>query len=438
MSNKSLVVTAVLILAIAAEVPRARTALKAPRVDNTQANTPEELLKRIRAETEHLLATRPPEIYQRHLHSVLALCEESVLRLHFAGVDRDEKAKELTGYLKTIESGLNQHDAQSSESYLVEGLRSLDLARISRSDGTLQFYAVSLPAHWNPEKAYPLYVQLHGRWSDLPLALVASTFSPQEQNQKANEDAIVLVPWIRGNSQYRVEHGSEPDLWEAIEDVKSFAKLDPDRWYISGHSWGGDDVWAIVLRTPDLWAAAGIMAGSPISVPGDSGLESNARYVPFYLWKGEKDPVSNRQEALDEFRASLMHIANPPKVVVAPGVGHMYRPEDASALQNWLFQHVRRRPDHFSFIVDTPQHRGIWGVSIPQKYPGAYFNLEPRVSFECWIENTTVRIETLNTNRLDVDFGPSGLNMSGQVKMIVNGRQMFGGTIPERPLSLTW
>ena len=47
--------------------------------------------------------------------------------------------------------------------------------------------------------------------------------------------------------------GSEPDIWEAIEDIKGFATVDPNRWYLSGHSWGGDDTWSIAQRTPDLW-----------------------------------------------------------------------------------------------------------------------------------------------------------------------------------------
>src|SRR5438128_5800098 len=64
--------------------------------------------------------------------------------------------------------------------------------------------------------------------------------------------------------------------------------------------------------------------------------------------------------------AMLTAVGDPPKLVVAQGVGHMYRPQDTSALQGWLLDHVRHRPSHFSFVVDTPQHRGIWGISIPQ------------------------------------------------------------------------
>ena len=114
----------------------------------------------------------------------------------------------------------------------------------------------------------------------------------------------------------------------------------------------------------------------------------------------------------------------------------MYRPEDAAAMQSWLLEHVRHRPNHFSFAVDTPQHRGIWGISIPLKYPSAYLDVEPRASFECWIEGSTVRLQTQGTRKLDVNLGPAGLHISGTATLIVNGRTRFTGPAPEKALSL--
>jgi len=406
--------------------------------ENTEPESPDEVLLHIRADIKQLLVPASPALYRRHLQSVLALCEDSVLKLQFAGADRDAQTKELVGYLRTIESGVRNDDARKPETYLVEGRRSLDIARLSRSDNTLQLYTVSLPAHWQAEKAYPLYVQLHGRWSDLPLALVASTLGSEAGGGEINDAAIVVVPWLRGNGQWRDENGSEPDVWEAIDDLKTFAKIDPDRRYISGHSWGGDDVWSIVLRTPDLWAAAGIMAGSAAGVPSELKLVANAQNVSFYLWKGAQDPIPNRQANLEYFRDSLSQVGDPPKVVIADGVGHNPRPEDGLAMQTFLFEHVRQRPSHFSFVIDTPQHRGIWGISIPQKYPDAYLHGEPEVSFECWIKGSTAQITTMNSRSLDVDFGPSGLNLSGTVKLIVNGKQLFEGPIPSKPMSFNW
>jgi dienelactone hydrolase len=396
-------------------------------------NTPEATLSRIRVHIEALLNRSQPELFARHLRSVLALSEEEVLKAQFAVTKNDGRAKELLGYLNTIEIGLNG-DGEKAEPYLVEGRRSLTLARLSQSDGTLQFYTVSLPPLWDPRRAYPLYVHLHGRGPDIPLAYVSYTFQPPKENDTKNAGMIAIVPWLRGNGEWRNENGSEPDVWEAIEDVKSFATVDPNRWYLSGHSWGGDDAWSIAQRTPDLWAAVGIMAGNPVGAPDVLGLVANAGHVPFYLWVGDED--KERKSSFDNFRSSLNAVGNPPTTVVAAGVGHNYRAEDAVALEAWLLQHTRQMPKHFSFIADTPQHRGIWGISIPRIYPDAYPQAEPRAKFECWIEGSTIRIRTWDVKQIELNFGPTGLNLTGDVQLIVNGKSKFSGAAPVKPLSL--
>jgi hypothetical protein len=244
-------------------------------VSEAQPPHPETLveaaLSRIKAHIAALLSKPQPELFSRHLRSVLALSEENVSKLQLAGADKDEREKQIFGYLSTIEAGLNI-DGERAEPYLVDGRRSLTLARLSQSDGTLQFCIVSLPPHWDSRRAYALHIQLHGRGPDVPLAYVSDTFQPPKEDTVKNAEVITIVPWLRGNGEWRNENGSEPDIWEAIEDVKSFATVDPDRWYLSGHSWGGDDAWSIVQRTPDLWAAVGIMAGNPIGAPFASGI----------------------------------------------------------------------------------------------------------------------------------------------------------------------
>lgn len=396
-------------------------------------SSPEAALSRIRAHIEALLNKPQPELFARHLRSVLALSEEDVLKLQLAGADKDERAKEVFGYLTMIETGLNG-DGESAEPYLVDGRRSLTLARLSQADGTLQFYTVSLPSNWDSRKAYPLYVQLHGRGPDVPLAYVSHTFESPKHSEAKNTELISIVPWLRGNGEWRNENGSEPDIWEAIDDVRSFATLDPNRRYLAGHSWGGDDAWSIVQRTPDLWAAVGIMAGNPVGAPFALGLVSNVSEVPFYLWVGDED--KERKSSFDIFRTSLTAVGNPPKVMVAAGVGHNYRAEDVAALQAWLLQHTRQMAKHFSFIVDTPQHRGVWGISIPRIYPDAYPQAEPRVKFECWIDGSTIRIRTWDAKQIEVNLGPTGLNLSGNVVLIVNNKTRFSGAAPAKPLSL--
>jgi predicted esterase len=434
MQRKTLRFVGFVLLGLALLSPVAES-MAIDKVAGTQSAMVE--LQRIRDLINPLLDTEEPALYHRHLQSVLAICEEEVLKAQIAGPSYSSE-EEMLGYLKAIEAALKRDDARESKAYLSEGMRALDISRLSLSDGTIQLYTVQLPEHWDPNKAYPLWVQLHGRWSDLPLALVASSLDPPSKEQEPDQDAIIVTPWVRGNSDYRLKYGSEPDVWEAINNVKKFAKLDANRWYISGHSWGGDDTWSIVLRTPDLWAAAGIMAGHPHAIPDELGLVANASHVPFYLWRGDADPTKGRIEAFNYFQTALTSVGDSPMSVVAHGVPHMYRPEDLAALHAWLFEHVRHRPTHFSYIVDTPDHRGVWGVSVPIRYETAYYNVEPVASFQCQTKGATVLIEARGTHRLDVDLGPTGLNITRKVRLFVNGKQLFYGPPPEKPLPLSW
>src|SRR5947209_13926757 len=51
------------------------------------------------------------------------------------------------------------------------------------------------------------------------------------------------------------------------------------------------------------------------------------------------------------------------------------RAEDRASMQAWLFEHVRQRPSHFSFVIDTPQHRGIWGDRKSTRLNSSHANI---------------------------------------------------------------
>ena len=361
----------------------------------------------------------------------------TALQVGFAGPPQTDMRKELLGYLDAIEAGLTQ-DGYRPETYLTDGLRPLILARLSKTDQSLQFYLVNLPPHWDPNRAYPVLVQLHGFGPSLPAAFLSYGLSPHPPEAKPGPEAILLTPYLRGNHAWTESTDEEADLWEAIADLKLFAKTDPDRWYLSGHSAGGDATWALVQRTPDLWAAAGMLAGATYGAPVDLGLVSNMNYVPFYIWSGDQD-LTRRLPSAEEARDALTIAGNPPMFVIAKGVAHMYRMEDIVQMGEWMLQHKRQRPSHFSFVIDTPRHRGVWGITIPRKYPYDQLVAEPRVKFECRIDGSTVFIQTWgDARKLTVDLGPDGLQMSGNVTLIVNGEQQYQGTVPEKPISVAF
>ncbi|AIE87253.1 dienelactone hydrolase family protein [Fimbriimonas ginsengisoli] len=393
-------------------------------------DTPDAVLVRIRLKIESLQAKPQPDLYVLHLKSVLALSQAEVLKLQFGN---EAQSKEVLGYLQTIDHGLND-DGDKAETYLRDGTRALTLARLSKVDGSLQYCTVGLPPHWDPSHAYPMIVGMHGAGPRIPLAYVNFTFLPHGKSEKPLREVITVVPWGRGNRGWRDD--GESDLWEAIEEVKSFAKVDPDRCYMAGHSMGADGVWAIAQRTPDLWAAVAMMAGSTYSAPPELGLVPNAAHLPFYIWIGDQDSNKDRIPSSQQARDALAAVGNTPTFVLQPGVGHSPRGEDEDAKTDWLLRHVRRRPDHFSFVVDTLRHRGVWGVFALRRNATRATLPEPNVKFEVWIEGQRVRIEAPDAPKMRVDLGSTGLGMTGDVEVVFNGKSVFNGPVPITPIEI--
>ncbi len=399
-----------------------------------QAETPETVLGRIKSAVESLLEKPQPPLFVRHLRSVLALSEVEVQKLRFATTRKDEQSKEVLGYLLNIDHGLHD-DGDKAETYLKKGRRALTLAGLSKLDGSLQYCTVGLPPNFDPQKPYPFMVGLHGAGPTIPLAYVNFTFSPHGENERAPREIVSVVPWGRGNRGWRDD--GETDLWEAVAEVQSIATLDPNHWYIQGHSMGADGVWALVQRTPDLWAAAGMQAGSTYALPVQRGLVANAAAVPFHIWIGDQDSNRDRIPSSQEARDALITVGAKPEFVLSPGVGHSPRGEDGDRQTDWMLTHTRKRPDHFAYIADTARHRGVWGIQIlrPQGV-GRAFNAmpQPDARIECWTDGPTVRIETKAVPRLSIDLGPSGLHLQGMVRVTVNGKEVHSGPVPSAPI----
>jgi len=110
-------------------------------------------------------------------------------------------------------------------------------------------------------------------------------------------------------------------------------------------------------------------------------------------------------------------------------MGHNYSAAVQQRSYEWLSQYTRKRPAKFSFVCDTAEHRGVWGITMTR---------DPQISglpkFDCEIDGQTVRINTSGTPQLEVNPGDGGLGLSGDVTIILNGKQVFQGAVPEKPM----
>ncbi len=404
----------------------------------SHAETAEACYTRITGQLDALLKKDQPKLFAWHLRSLRALAQTEyaklLLNLDQRGHTADARQKEFIEAITTISKGLDG-DCSNPDQALKNGRRNLILARPSDIDGSLQYMMVDLPKNWDPEKQYPLWVGLHGTGPDYPLAYPSYGFGPLgAEKQTATSNMIRLAPWGRGNRGWRAD--AERDMFEAIAQLQTFCKLDPDRWYLTGHSAGADGTWAIIQHTPDLWASAGLQSGSMLSGRPEWGLIPNMTYLPVHILIGENDNLPSRIPDSKEAYRILKEAGDETELVILPGIGHYPLTEAGFEEQAvWMTKFVRKRPSKFSFTVDQSEHPGVWGIRVPAGR-GSRFIKEPWPTFSCEITGQEVKITAKNLTDLTVDLGPSGLRMSGDVQVILNGKKVHGGPIPARPLSL--
>ena len=405
------------------------------------SETPESCLAKLTSRVNEMLKIEQPPLFAWHLRSLKALAQSEYAKLE-TGVAQSprhpiaDKVKEYVEFVGKIADGLKDH--ANPDDCLKNGRGTLVLARPSMLDNSLQYMMVDLPKGWDPNHAYPLSISLHGSGPDNPLAYPSYAFGPPapapvDAAPKPGSDMIRLTPWGRGNRSWR--NDAETDLWEAINLLKTFCKLDPDRWYVAGHSSGADGTWAIVQHTPDLWAAVGIQSGSMLEGRPEWGLIPNMKYVPTYFLIGEKDPLPFRVPDMKEAYQILGKMGDETKLSILPGIGH-YPLTDAGLEEQaaWMFKHVRKRPDHFVFTADQAAHPGVWGINVVFTQLERRFVQQPWPSFECEIEGQEVRIKSRHVKEMRIDLGSTGLKMSGNVKLWLNGKLINDGPIPDSPI----
>jgi predicted esterase len=136
------------------------------------------------------------------------------------------------------------------------------LSWVSPTDGKTSLSYLTLPIDWDPEKEYPLYIRLHGYYDGYtePIDYMMIPYLGAPSSSFSFEDGYLLMPWGRGNLWY--EGISETDIWECIAALEEVTNIDPYRKYLFGFSMGGYGAWSIASKSPDTWAAMGIMAGA--------------------------------------------------------------------------------------------------------------------------------------------------------------------------------
>lgn len=391
--------------------------------------TPDVVMARFQKHIEKLADNAPNDLYRRHLDSTLRV----VRRSHEAlALEREEHPERVDTFMNTVEK-IQSLMPQEKPDWSVHVKQCVPLvsAFISERDHTLQFYYLQLPFDWDPEKAYPMTVYLHGAGANNPIQGLSAAFDNSGQdtlfrrvdidpsNVPPTHRGFVVIPWARGNSYFK--HGGEDDVWQSIQDVMRRFKIDEDRMYMSGFSMGCNGAWALAARTPDMWAGVNLASGfGSWSETSLDYLVGNMTGIPVKLWVGELDRMAEGAKEFVERVGDRLPI----EAEFVPRVPHTYPYDAYQANISYLMQFKRELKPTFSFTADSQQHPGRRGVIMNvTRFP----DRSQLPSFKCTVDGNEVRIISRNTPGLLVRLGEGGLELAGGVTLYLNGEKAYEG-----------
>lgn len=201
------------------------------------------------------------------------------------------------------------------------------------------------------EKKYPILIFLHGageRGTDNTSHVSISPVLFQTLIRR--DDCIIIAPqcaenyrWVErdwGLGSYTADEVASPMLSAAMSLLKNMMEteaVDASRVYAMGLSMGAFGVWDMLIREPDLFAAA-----VPSEGAGDPSKAELLVDIPIWTFHGEIDtavPVTGTREMVEAIQN-----AGGEKILYTeyPGRGHgcWYTVWETPAVYAWLFSKV--------------------------------------------------------------------------------------------------
>jgi enterochelin esterase-like enzyme len=311
-----------------------------------------------------------------------------------------------------------------------------------------QGYAIYLPPGYDPSKAYPLMLVLHGgsangnlflgvvlgnnmNWKDYAIHLWDS-FEP-----RWSPDWIVVAPDGFGQVMWRWM--GERDVLDVLADVERHYHVDTDRVVLCGLSNGGVGAYGIGMRHASRFAAVLPIAGAPSWLqyaggrPGAveqrllhplSGMSllENAVNTDFRYFHGRTDTGPMRPAFVEELGRRIRALGVPFREQWYD-LGHdlLYPVHRHGTIYDGLTMRRNRRPKEVRVVTgDYRANRQHWlTVTRIDGYPAL-------ARARAVVEGDAAVVETTNVRAFSIDLRDAPL-ADGSVRIVVNGREAYRG-----------
>jgi predicted peptidase len=221
-------------------------------------------------------------------------------------------------------------------------------------------YRLFVPHTYDSKRSYPLIVFLHGGAGNgadnLQQIMGGNTNGSHvwiRDDVQREYPAFVLAPQAPDGATWGGPEGTELSsaarmMLEIVENLRHEFNIDKSRLYLTGQSLGGFGTWDVIIRRPDVFAAAvplcgsGIVKGFPFRTVYAPADFEKIRDLPIWVFQGEDDttvPPSGPRQTV----AALRKVGSNVRYTEYPGVGHRVweRAYSDPKLVAWLFAQHR-------------------------------------------------------------------------------------------------
>ena len=323
---------------------------------------------------------------------------------------------------------------------------------------------LEVPADYDPSRAWPLRVSLHGGVgreapgpNDPPARpLTNRTLIPGE---------LVLHPRAWSGSEWWTS-GQVENIARLVDRVKHDYSVDESRTYVTGISDGGTGVYFLAMRAATLWAACLPLNGQPLVLANpDSGADgqlfsSNLVNCPLRAVNGGRDPLypaATVAPLIDMFRRGGV----PVDFQVYPDAGHdvSWWPEERPRYEAFLAAHRRvahperiswetERTDRYTrfrwLVVDRLGARGSdrplpdvnrFAAGNGREVP-LFARGRPSGRVDATRHGNTFEVQTRGVGAFTLLLSPDVVNVNSPVVVIVNGRPVHDAKVDKSARTL--
>ena len=316
---------------------------------------------------------------------------------------------------------------------------------VSKIDGSVQPYGVSVPASWKPgdKTPRPLSFWLHGRNDKLSeLAFVSGESKAKPEFTPGGGFVVQLYGRFCNASKF----AGEADLFEAWDDVRRQYPIDANRVSVLGFSMGGASVWHLAAHHAGLWAAASPGAGFAETATYAKVFAEGKEPPPWWeqvLWRcydatayagnltntsliaysGEIDPQKQSADIMEKAMAGEgLKIER----FIGPKTAHKYEPETKKQLAARFDDLIARgrepMPPKVRFTTYTLRYNKMEWIEIDaleKHWERADVNAE-------LVDEGTFRITTKNVAAFTIALpaGPPVLEKTHSPRVVIDGTEL--------------